>query len=109
MSSTEDTTEESWESEGGAIRTNERSASHEVGSLKEFVEFLVKHLVDRPEEVQVTEVEAERHVVYELRVAKSDMGIVIGRKGQNVQAIRQLLNAVAGARKKKPVMLELLE
>ena len=52
MSSTEDTAEESWENEGGAVRTNESSLSHDVGSLKEFVEFLVKHLVDKPEEVQ---------------------------------------------------------
>ena len=58
MSLTEDTTEESWENEGGAVRTNESSLSHEVGSLKEFVEFLVKHLVNHPEDVRVNEVEA---------------------------------------------------
>jgi predicted RNA-binding protein YlqC (UPF0109 family) len=46
----------------------------EVGSLKEFIEFVVKHLVNHPEDVQVGEVEGEHFVVYELRVVKSDIG-----------------------------------
>ncbi len=81
----------------------------EVGSLKEFIEFIVKHLVNHPEDVQVGEVEGEHFVVYELRVAKSDMGLVIGRRGQNADAIRHLLNAAAAARKRKRVTLEILE
>jgi predicted RNA-binding protein YlqC (UPF0109 family) len=50
---------------------------YEVGSLKEFIEFIVKHLVNNPEEVRVREVEGEHLVAYELRVAKSDMGKVL--------------------------------
>jgi predicted RNA-binding protein YlqC (UPF0109 family) len=56
--------------------------------LKEFIEFIIKHLVNHPEDVQVREVEGEHFVVYELGVAKSDIGLVIGRRGQNAEAIR---------------------
>ena len=101
--------EECWENEGGAVRINERSASHEGSFLKEFLEFVVKHLVNHPEDVRVNEVEGQRNVVYELRVAKTDMGIVIGRRGQNAEALRHLVTAVAAAKKKKHVKLELLE
>ena len=109
MTESEDPAEGCWENEGGAVRTSEKSLSHKVGSLKEFLEFVVKQMVNQPEEVQVREVEGQHHVVYELRVAKSDMGIVIGRRGQNAEALRHLLNAAAGAKKKKRAMLELLE
>jgi len=50
--------------------------------MKEFVEFIAKHLVDKPEEVKVTEVEGERVTVYELRVGDGDLGKVIGKRGQ---------------------------
>jgi predicted RNA-binding protein YlqC (UPF0109 family) len=82
---------------------------YEVGSMKDFIEFIVKHMVNHPEDVQVGEVEGEHFVVYELRVAKKDMGIVIGRRGQNAKAIRHLLNAAAAARTRKRVTLEILE
>ncbi len=83
---------------------------NEVGSLKEFIEFIVKHLVNHPEDVQVGEVEGEHFVVYELRVAKRDIGLVIGKRGQRADAIRHLLNAAAvSARKGKRVTLEILE
>ena len=77
--------------------------------MKEFLEFMVKHLVDKPEEVQVHEVEGERVILYELRVGEGDMGKVIGRRGQHAQAIRTLLSAAATAQKKKRVVLEILE
>ncbi len=61
--------------------------------MKEFVEYIVKHLVDKPEDVKVTEVKGDRITIYELRVGAGDMGKVIGKNGQNAQAIRTLLNA----------------
>lgn len=76
--------------------------------MKEFVETLVQQLVDEPEHVAVREVEGETVTVYELRVAKSDLGKVIGRNGQNARAIRTLLTA-AGARLGKRAVLEILE
>jgi len=49
--------------------------------MKELVETLVKHLVDQPEQVEITQVEGERVIVFEVRVAQSDLGKVIGRGG----------------------------
>lgn len=63
--------------------------------MKEFVEFIVRHLVDHPDQVKVTEVFGETTVVYELRVDRADMGKVIGRDGRTAQAIRTLLSAIA--------------
>ena len=76
--------------------------------MKDYVEFIVKQLVDKPEEVQVTEVQSERVTVFELRVGDGDMGKVIGRRGQNASALRTLLNAVA-AKSGKRAVLEILE
>ncbi|MCK4827131.1 KH domain-containing protein [bacterium] len=76
--------------------------------MKEFIEFIAKHLVDKPEEVNVNEVEGERTVVYELRVGEGDLGKVIGRKGQTARSIRTLL-AAASAKRGKRAVLEILE
>ncbi len=76
--------------------------------MKEFVEFIAKHLVDDPEAVKVTEVEGEKTTVYELRVGEGDLGKVIGRKGQTARSIRTLL-AAASAKHGKRSVLEILE
>ena len=76
--------------------------------LKELVEYLAKSLVDKPEEVQVTEVGGEQTIVYELRVAKDDLGKVIGKQGRTARAIRTILGA-ASAKLKKRAVLEILE
>ena len=108
MSLTEDTVEESWENEGGFIKTDEKLLAQEVSSLKEFVEFLVKHLVNRPDEVRVNEIVGEQTVVFELRVGEGDMGRVIGRRGQTAISLRILLT-VAAAKQGKRFVLEILE
>jgi predicted RNA-binding protein YlqC (UPF0109 family) len=76
--------------------------------MKEFVEYVVKHLVDNPEEVRVSEVFGETTVVYELKVAQPDMGKVIGRGGRTAHALRVLLSAVA-RKAGKHAALEILE
>ncbi|MDZ7725217.1 MAG: KH domain-containing protein [candidate division KSB1 bacterium] len=76
--------------------------------MKEFVEYVVKHLVDSPEEVKVTEVVGETTVVYELRVNRPDMGKVIGKNGRTAHAMRVLLSAVA-RKAGKHATLEILE
>ncbi len=76
--------------------------------LKELVEYLAKSLVDKPEEVQVTEVGGEQTIVYELRVAKEDLGKVIGKQGRTARAMRTILGA-ASAKLKKRAVLEILE
>jgi len=80
-----------------------------VNTMREFVEFLVKHLVDHPDEIRINELESERSIIYELHVAKSDMGKVLGKKGRTAHAMRTLINAAAGASTKKRVMLEIIE
>lgn len=76
--------------------------------LKGLVEYVAKALVDKPEEVQVTEVEGEQTTVLELRVAKEDLGKVIGKQGRTARAIRTILGA-AGNKIKKRCVLEILE
>ncbi len=76
--------------------------------MKTLVEYLVKALVDKPEEVEVREIEGEKTTVYELRMAKEDLGKIIGREGRTIKAIRTLLTAAA-AKENKKVILELLE
>lgn len=78
------------------------------GDLKELVRFIAQALVDRPEEVRVTEVEGEQTSVIELRVAKEDMGKVIGKQGRTARAIRTLIGAAATKVRKK-VVLEILD
>ena len=76
--------------------------------MKELVEYMAKALVDKPEEVKVNEVSGEQTVVLELRVAKEDVGKVIGKKGANAQAMRTILNAATG-RQEKRFSLEILD
>lgn len=76
--------------------------------MKEFILFLVKHLVDNPDAVTVNEVDGERTVVYELRVGDGDMGKVIGKRGNTAKSIRTLL-AAASAKTGKRAVLEILE
>ncbi len=76
--------------------------------MKELIERIAQELVDQPDQVSVSEIAGGRTVVFELRVAKSDIGKIIGKRGQNVNAIRTILNAVSG-KSRKQVVLELLE
>jgi uncharacterized protein len=77
-------------------------------AVKELVEQMVKALVDRPEEVVVTEVSGTHSSVIELKVAKEDIGKVIGKKGAHAQALRTIITA-AGGKQKKRYVLEILE
>jgi len=77
-------------------------------SLKGLVEFLARALVDRPDEVHVAEIAGEQTVVLELRVARDDLGKVIGKQGRTVKAMRALLSA-ASAKLRKRADLEILE
>jgi predicted RNA-binding protein YlqC (UPF0109 family) len=76
--------------------------------MKLLVEQMAKSLVDTTEEVSVGEVEGERTAVFELRVAKSDIGKVIGKHGNTAHAIRTILSA-AGNKLGKRCLLEILE
>ena len=76
--------------------------------MKALVELIAKSLVDIPEEVSVGEVVGERTAVFELRVAKSDIGKVIGKQGNTARAMRTILSA-ASAKLNKRCVLEILE
>ncbi|MGB9661986.1 MAG: KH domain-containing protein [Moorellaceae bacterium] len=75
--------------------------------MKELVETLVKALVDNPDQVSVTQIEGEKSVILELRVAPSDMGKVIGKQGRIARAIRTVVKAAA-AREGKRVVVEII-
>ena len=76
--------------------------------MKELVEHIVKSLVDNPEEIFVDEIEGERTTVVELKVAKSDLGKVIGKEGRIAKAMRIILSA-ATSRDNKKCILEIIE
>ena len=76
--------------------------------MRELIEFIAKALVDNPDEVKVSEVEGEVTSVIELRVAKSDLGKVIGKEGRTARAMRTLLTA-ASTKLKKRAVLEIIE
>ena len=76
--------------------------------LKDLIEYIVKSLVDHPDQVQVAEVEGEQTSVLELKVAKEDLGKVIGTQGRTARAMRTILGAASTKAKKRSV-LEILE
>ena len=75
--------------------------------MKETLETIIKSLVEFPEQVTVTEASGERLVVYEVKVADTDMGKVIGREGKIAAAIRTVMKALA-AKEQKKVTVEFL-
>jgi len=77
-------------------------------SLKELVEFMAKSLVDDPDSVQVNEVVGEQTTVVELKVAKEDLGKVIGKQGRTARSMRTILNAASTKLNKRSV-LEIVE
>jgi len=78
------------------------------GSLKDLVEFMAKALVDRPDDVEVNEVIGEQTTVVELKVAKEDLGKVIGKQGRTARSMRTILNAASTKLHKRSV-LEIVE
>lgn len=76
--------------------------------MKELVSYIAKALVDKPEEVVVTEIEGEQTSVIELKVAKEDLGKVIGKQGRTARAMRTILSAASTKIRKRSV-LEIIE
>jgi predicted RNA-binding protein YlqC (UPF0109 family) len=76
--------------------------------MKELITRIAKALVDNPDQVLVSEVEGNQTTVLELKVAKEDLGKVIGKEGRNARAMRTILGA-ASAKLKKRTVLEILE
>ena len=76
--------------------------------MKELVQFLAKSLVNHPEAVEVKETQRETASVLELKVAKEDLGRIIGKQGRTAKSIRTILNAAA-SRSNRRVVLEIIE
>ena len=77
-------------------------------SLRELVEHIAKALVDKPDEVEVTEMIGSQTSVIELKVAKDDLGKVIGKQGRTARAMRTILSA-ASTKIRKRTVLEIIE
>ena len=77
--------------------------------MQEFIESVVKQLVDKPDEVNVEAVESEQTVIYELTVGDGDYGKVIGKKGRNVSALRTILFAINAKEGGKRARLEVID
>jgi predicted RNA-binding protein YlqC (UPF0109 family) len=76
--------------------------------MRELIEYIARALVDNPEMVQVSEVEGNQTSVLELKVAKEDLGKVIGKQGRTARAMRTILSA-ASAKVRKRTVLEIIE
>jgi uncharacterized protein len=77
-------------------------------SLKDLVVFMAQSLVDFPEQVEVTEMVGEQTTVFELKVAKEDLGKIIGKQGRTARSLRTILNAASTKLRKRSV-LEIIE
>jgi len=76
--------------------------------LRDLVSFIAKSIVDDPEQVSVNEIEGDKTLVFEVKVASSDMGKIIGKRGRVIHAIRALVQAAA-AKEGKRASVEVLE
>ena len=76
--------------------------------VRDLILTIAQSLVDHPEEVSVNVIGGENSVMFELKVSKSDLGKVIGKQGRTADAIRSILNAMAGKTRKR-LTLEIVE
>jgi hypothetical protein len=76
--------------------------------MKELVEYLARQLVSHPEAVEVKETQGDTASILELKVAKDDLGRIIGKQGRTAKSIRTILNAAA-SRTNRKVVLEIIE
>ncbi len=76
--------------------------------MKEILETLIKSLVEKQDEVTITEKTEEKQTVYEVKVAESDMGKVIGKQGRVAKSIRTVMKSIAGKEHKK-IVIEFLD
>jgi predicted RNA-binding protein YlqC (UPF0109 family) len=76
--------------------------------MKDLLEELARQLVDFPNQVKVKEILSDQTIIYELSVAKADLGKIIGAKGRNISAIRTIINAASGKIQQR-VIIDLIE
>ena len=76
--------------------------------MEEFIEFVIRSLVEFPDEMIITKIESPQKVVFQIQLRQSDIGFVIGKQGHTIEAIRNLLNAAASRHGQK-VVLQILD
>lgn len=76
--------------------------------MKDLVEYIAQRLVDHPDKIEASEIEQDQALVIKLKVAKEDVGKIIGKQGKTAKAIRMILNT-ASAKGQQKVLLEIAE
>jgi predicted RNA-binding protein YlqC (UPF0109 family) len=76
--------------------------------LREFIEMIIKGIVDNPDKVEINEIVGERSSIFEVRVDSNDIGKVIGRQGRNIKSIRTIMDASAQKGDKR-VIIEIID
>ncbi len=89
------------QSEGG-------TSGKKLNELSRMIEYMAKMLVDLPDQVEIHEIEGENTTVIELKVAKEDLGKIIGKQGRTARAVRTVLNG-ASTKLRKRTVLEIIE
>jgi len=84
------------------------SAQKKLSELSKMIEYMAKMLVDLPDQVEVNEIAGENTTVIELKVAKEDLGKIIGKQGRTARAVRTVLNG-ASTKLRKRTVLEIIE
>ena len=77
--------------------------------MNELIESIAKHLVDKPDEVNVADVETEQRIIYELTVGDGDYGKIIGKGGRNISAIRTIVFAINAKQGGKRARLDVID
>ena len=91
----------------GARRDN-RQSSPTLGLVKQFLEFIIRQLVEFPDEMMLSEIPSGKMTIFRVQLRQTDVGRIIGRNGQTIQAIRALL-ASSAARHGQRATLEIIE
>jgi len=92
-------------SEAGGVGS---SGGKKLGELSKMIEYIARMLVDLPDQVQINEIEGENTTVIEIKVAKEDLGKIIGKQGRTARAVRTVLNG-ASTKLRKRTVLEIIE
>ncbi len=77
--------------------------------MKSLIETIVKGIVNKPEEISVTEIRGDKTTIYELKVSPEDLGKVIGRQGRTARAIRSVMSSATTRKANTRSVLEILE
>ncbi len=89
-------------------KAKKSAACGDVREMEAFVEYVVKALVDKPEEVEITTVDSDEGATIQVRCCKEDIGKIVGKRGKTIMAIRSLVSGAAG-RQHKRVSVDVLD